>query len=373
MPTKGFYYGIILTISFVSLLSAWCTHPITCPCGDTRRAIYYTHCINETWEEKITCERWANCKTCKSNVTHCLSCIPERFGPTCTEVKGKRKTCQDPGLPENGNRENPAGADDEFPRSFLERETVHFSCKDDFILVGPSFITCTSAGTWSDFLPKCEKPERAKDPATEKPCKHPGVHANGIIEYPDSIEEDQMFPSTTTLKYKCRDGYKLYGHSVLFCLCSGQWTSDPPICMPEGIDLGSSSVHCEGRGPISNGRVVEYHDLDRQLPSYDEYGALYPVGAHLHYNCNEGYHLRGARAVICESSGLWSAKEPLCIEDSNVVKKPATYDDNISKNSDSNTNNIIRNLISNTRRSKSKHEKDDTDSSNSLTFQFFFL
>ncbi|CAL1294933.1 unnamed protein product [Larinioides sclopetarius] len=385
-----FHFGIILAVTLVSMISASCNRPITCPCGPTRREIYYTHCLNETLEKEITCERWANCRTCEANVTYCLTCHPERSGPTCGEVKKGRKTCRDPGIPEGGSRQNEEGNDDTntYPRVFQDGESVYFMCnEEESVLEGRPVITCTSAGTWSDSLPRCQKPGDGfpKIPALGKFCKYPRVDANGMIEnlaFSNALEDRKTFPSTTRLKFNCKEGYKLEGSRAIFCLCSGEWTSDPPICLPEVSDHANpSSEHCEGRGPISNGRVVEYRDLDLQLPSYQEYGALYPVGSRLHYSCNKGYSLRGTKIIVCESSGLWSAKEPKCIEEPNLSEASTPKDphqnfipsDEDRRNFVPNDDNPIRNSVPNSKTFRSREERHSTGSSNSFIFKFFFF
>ncbi|GBN86919.1 hypothetical protein AVEN_58900-1, partial [Araneus ventricosus] len=83
MQTADSYFGILLTITLMSMIAASCFRSLRCPCGKTSEAIYYTHCINDTSEH--TCERWANCKTCEADVAHCLTCHSERSGPTCEE------------------------------------------------------------------------------------------------------------------------------------------------------------------------------------------------------------------------------------------------------------------------------------------------
>ncbi|CAL1294940.1 unnamed protein product [Larinioides sclopetarius] len=84
MSIAAFYSGILMTTIFVVAVSTSCSRSITCQCGSSIKN--YTHCLDEASYKTYTCETWEHCKTCRTNVTHCITCPPKRFGPTCSEV-----------------------------------------------------------------------------------------------------------------------------------------------------------------------------------------------------------------------------------------------------------------------------------------------
>ncbi|GIY28788.1 uncharacterized protein CDAR_110701 [Caerostris darwini] len=84
MSHSAFYFGIILSTIFTLTVSASCLHYLSCPCGSGNKN--FTHCIDEVPNKKNPCEIWANCESCESNVTRCITCPQNRRGPICSEV-----------------------------------------------------------------------------------------------------------------------------------------------------------------------------------------------------------------------------------------------------------------------------------------------
>ncbi|GIY99100.1 uncharacterized protein CEXT_602101 [Caerostris extrusa] len=84
MSHSAFFCGIILSTIFTLTVSASCLHYLSCPCGSSNKN--FTHCIDEVPNKENPCEAWANCETCESNITRCITCPQNRRGPICSEV-----------------------------------------------------------------------------------------------------------------------------------------------------------------------------------------------------------------------------------------------------------------------------------------------
>ena len=58
-----------------------------------------------------------------------------------------KATCEDPGIPENGNRKGIG--------NFMDGDTIEFSCSRNYSLFGSSISRCLK-GRWSSALPQCK-------------------------------------------------------------------------------------------------------------------------------------------------------------------------------------------------------------------------
>ena len=112
-------------------------------------------------------------------------------------------------------------------------------------------------------------------------CFDPGVPNNGL----------KQLSSTTfgsTVRYSCRQGYRLEGQAQRTCQASGRWSGTLAQCMPS---------ECGDLGPPQDGRV----DFSSTA-----------IGSIASYSCSEGYTLDGTATRICQPNGEWSSLAPDC-------------------------------------------------------------
>lgn len=112
-------------------------------------------------------------------------------------------------------------------------------------------------------------------------CFDPGVPTNGL----------KQLSSTTfgsTVRYSCRQGYRLEGQVQRSCQASGRWSGTLAQCVPS---------ECGDLGPPQDGRV--------------DFSSM-AIGSIASYTCSEGYTLVGTATRICQPSGEWSGSVPEC-------------------------------------------------------------
>lgn len=95
-------------------------------------------------------------------------------------------------------------------------DTVSISCSNGFKLVGTSRILCTSEGTWSHPLPRCE--------------------ADGCLP-PPPIDNGRMFGESfspgAVLSFRCNRGFYRVGSSSIRCTSDNTWNESIPKCVGE--------------------------------------------------------------------------------------------------------------------------------------------
>lgn len=119
-----------------------------------------------------------------------------------------------------------------------------------------------------------------------EPCRPRSCGFPGDIENAQRIGNVFSYPSNVT--YKCNNGYKMKGRSVLFCLPSGKWAPSLPSCEP---------IVCPLLPDPQDGRVVF---IDRNFDAVAT------------YQCDKGFHLEGPKQRTCRSDSQWSENSPLC-------------------------------------------------------------
>ena len=113
-------------------------------------------------------------------------------------------SCGDPGTPVNGFR---------LGDNFTFRSVVQFSCNDSYDLDGNERRECRGDGRWSGFLPRC----------VIGGCGDPGTPQNG--------QRDLTGTSvSSTVSYRCQEGYRLGGNQFRVCQSSGFWSGRLPSC-----------------------------------------------------------------------------------------------------------------------------------------------
>ncbi|CAJ1086014.1 sushi%2C von Willebrand factor type A, EGF and pentraxin domain-containing protein 1 [Xyrichtys novacula] len=146
-----------------------------------------------------------------------------------------------------------------------------YSCKTGYDLVGNSTILCGEKGLWLGGVPSCRPIE----------CSLPKQIANGKVVY-----TKLQFGHSVT--YSCHRGYRLKGPETLTCLASGEWNTQPPVCV---------QISCTPPQPIESGFVE---------------GQDHSFGVTIFYSCFPGFQLVGQDHLTCEEFG-WSSSVPICV------------------------------------------------------------
>ncbi|CAL1277413.1 unnamed protein product [Larinioides sclopetarius] len=307
MSSTAFLLVVTLASAAVESISDSFPSCISCPCGASSKN--YTHCIDDSLREYLTCDFWSHCQTCESNATLCITCPPDRFGPTCSKMEMKTTMCADPGIPRNGSRLNPDGSNAFYPRVFEEGESVIFACNgDSFALHGTSFITCLADGNWSAPGPRCITSRIVgRQRAT---CDDPGIPREGSRLNPDGSDASypRIFEEGESVNFTCNgENSTLKGTNYIICLANGTWSDSRPRCI-NSLIVEMRTATCADPGiPIDGSRL-----------NPDGSNAFYPrvfeEGESVVFTCNgESFALHGASFITCLVDGIWSAPRPRCI------------------------------------------------------------
>ncbi|XP_074621677.1 sushi, von Willebrand factor type A, EGF and pentraxin domain-containing protein 1-like isoform X2 [Acropora palmata] len=166
--------------------------------------------------------------------------------------------CEDPGVPENGNRKGIG--------NFIDGDTIEFSCNRNYSLFGSSISRCLN-GRWSSALPKCKAV-----------CTDPGIPFNGN-RIGNDFSEGQM------VAFSCDSNFTLVGPSLVFCV-AGQWDATTPTC----------KASCSNPGSPEHGNII---------------GSDFGHGGQVTFLCLPKYSLSGSATMTCRD-GKWSSALPVC-------------------------------------------------------------
>ncbi|XP_066283044.1 sushi, von Willebrand factor type A, EGF and pentraxin domain-containing protein 1-like [Branchiostoma lanceolatum] len=231
--------------------------------------------------------------------------------PTCTKIK-----CPSVSAPANGYMVG----DIEFG------DQLQFSCSPGHQLVGSSTLTCQEDQTWDGTPPTC-------DPIQCPPLQPP---QNG------QVSGGSSYGDTNT--YTCDIGYLLFGDSTSDCLSTGTWSSQPPQCTLKTCPPLTAPTHGSVVGGNNYGDVANYtcdpgYDLvgvpsqtcqDNQhwsgtapsclkmecaildAPLHGTVSGTNFVGDTVTFACDPGYEVTGSSNRTCQSTLVWSGKQPIC-------------------------------------------------------------
>ncbi|CAH1263510.1 CSMD3 [Branchiostoma lanceolatum] len=231
--------------------------------------------------------------------------------PTCTKIK-----CPSVSAPANGYMVG----DIEFG------DQLQFSCSPGHQLVGSSTLTCQADQTWDGTPPTC-------DPIQCPPLQPP---QNG------QVSGGSSYGDTNT--YTCDIGYLLFGDSTSDCLSTGTWSSQPPQCTLKTCPPLTAPTHGSVAGGNNYGDVANYtcdpgYDLvgapsqtcqDNQhwsgtapsclkmecaildAPLHGTVSGTNFVGDTVTFACDPGYEITGSSNRTCQSTLVWSGKQPIC-------------------------------------------------------------
>ncbi|XP_044180207.1 sushi, von Willebrand factor type A, EGF and pentraxin domain-containing protein 1-like isoform X4 [Acropora millepora] len=182
-------------------------------------------------------------------------CNMGKWSNALPQCKG---TCEDPGIPENGNRKGIG--------NFNDGDTIEFSCNRNYSLFGSSISRCLN-GRWSSALPKCKAV-----------CTDPGIPFNGN-RIGNDFSEGQM------VAFSCDSNFTLVGPSLVFCV-AGQWDATTPTC----------KASCSNPGSPEHGNII---------------GSDFGHGGQVTFLCLPKYSLSGSATMTCRD-GKWSSALPVC-------------------------------------------------------------
>ncbi|XP_053174007.1 complement receptor type 2 [Scomber japonicus] len=137
---------------------------------------------------------------------NCLSNGWDGRIPVCEAV-----TCPEPQEVANARRE---GLQDS---SYTYGTAVRYRCQVG-TLTGPSYIWCTSNGTWNSPPPECSSPKEITCPA---PNVANAYWMRGHLK---------KFQYRDNISIECKRGYKMSGPSTITCGGNGRWSPGLPYC-----------------------------------------------------------------------------------------------------------------------------------------------
>ncbi|KAL7864286.1 hypothetical protein AOLI_G00157060 [Acnodon oligacanthus] len=184
--------------------------------------------------------------------------------PTCEAVK-----CLQPSMIENGEHEHVAYELYEYGQA------VTYRCKRGFTLVGQATISCSIDGTFHPPPPQC----------LVVSCEKPNIPNGNRVE-----GRMPPYKYKSSLRYECKDGYKMNGPGTMVCEISG-WV--PPL-------VNCTVITCPTPPVIQNGQIIE------QLQD------IYTYGQAVTYSCTEGFKLIGASKRTCSGDETFQPSPPEC-------------------------------------------------------------
>nr|BAR45632.1 limulus clotting factor C-like [Ammothea sp. RS-2014] len=133
--------------------------------------------------------------------------------------------------PQNGIASISNGAGDILPGT-----TVTVTCNEGYQPAADAFITCLEDGKWSSDVTTC---------VPLVLCADPGL--------PEGATRESFAPYTSgkAIMYSCKDDAILIGDSTTVCQNSGEWSSEPPLC----IAVSGKSITCKTSGSEVFGAV----------------------------------------------------------------------------------------------------------------------
>ena len=148
---------------------------------------------------------------------------------------------------------------------------VTYSCFPGFMLQGEARLNCLASGEWSGQEPRC----------VPMKCPDPPPVENGRV-----VGEDVMIGRS--VMYRCDEGYRPVGSTVLVCLPNLMWSGLAPVCQP---------VTCPELPP------VQFGTADSSSRQY---------GDEVLFLCDSGYEMIGPSGVLCLADGTWDDDPPEC-------------------------------------------------------------
>ncbi|XP_063284243.1 L-selectin-like [Pelobates fuscus] len=162
---------------------------------------------------------------------------------------------------------------------FSFTSSCKFECEQGYVLKGAEKIECLSTTNWTAPLPVC----------TAVKCENLTIPQHGYVDCVHPLAENSY---NSTCEYKCFDGWKLQGSNITACGISGRWVGPTPTC---------EAAKCEFLQDPTHGSVACEHP-------YGEFS----YETTCHFECSEGWILKGSNVTKCRSLGQWTDVIPKC-------------------------------------------------------------
>uniref|UniRef100_A0A3B3R875 Sushi domain containing 6 n=1 Tax=Paramormyrops kingsleyae TaxID=1676925 RepID=A0A3B3R875_9TELE len=164
-------------------------------------------------------------------------------------------------------------------RGFLPLGTVlQYGCDQGYAVDGLTVISCMSSGRWSSEPPRCVRTDECPKPSSV------------LHSWVNLTETNRGFlPLGTVLQYSCNQGYTVDGPTVISCMSSGRWSSEPPSCVRSDV--------CRQPFQPENGGYMCHPSPCHRLT----------LGTVIEYFCDEGYALKGDYKYLTCQNGEWDS------------------------------------------------------------------
>lgn len=166
---------------------------------------------------------------------------------------------------------------------------ITVQCDDGYHVVNVATANCTFNGSWSnDVTTACEKTV----------CPKPTVINGRTVVVDDDNEVSSEYAVGIQVFIGCNSGFLLPigAPSSVVCTETGQWSDMLPTC----IRVSCPPINIDGAYIIINGTTVE------------NASAVYSYGDQIEVKCMTGHTLIGNNSLVCEASGAWSHRLPVC-------------------------------------------------------------
>ncbi|XP_057875742.1 sushi domain-containing protein 4 isoform X2 [Melospiza georgiana] len=187
------------------------------------------------------------------------------------------QACADPGAPEHGYKTPSAGV-------FFESVVVRFHCQEGYRLNGTSKKLCVRHFNGSLSWKPSDKPVCLQE-VTD--CLVPHVE--------DADVHNKTYRTGDKLIISCHEGFQIrypdLDNMVSICQDDGTWDNLPI---------------CQG--------CLRPLVLPHSYINISEFGASFPVGTVVYYQCFPGYKLDGAEILECMYNLIWSDSPPRCLD-----------------------------------------------------------
>ncbi|KAL2305927.1 hypothetical protein Nmel_003821, partial [Mimus melanotis] len=185
------------------------------------------------------------------------------------------QACADPGAPEHGYKTPSAGV-------FFESVVVRFHCQEGYRLNGTSKKLCVRHFNGSLSWKPSDKPV-----CLQEDCLVPHVE--------DAEVHNKTYRTGDKLIISCHEGFQIrypdLDNMVSICQDDGTWDNLPI---------------CQG--------CLRPLVLPHSYINISEFGASFPVGTVVYYQCFPGYKLEGAEILECMYNLIWSDSPPRCLD-----------------------------------------------------------
>uniref|UniRef100_A0A4W5MRG5 Sushi domain-containing protein n=1 Tax=Hucho hucho TaxID=62062 RepID=A0A4W5MRG5_9TELE len=172
-------------------------------------------------------------------------------------------------------------------------DSLSFSCKDLYYLVGSNTVTCGVEGKWTHSLPRC------------KMIKCP------ILNITNGRTSSWHRRPGSDVTISCSKGHLLKGAARIKCSRSGEWMEEIPQCVLEGGEpqVVPAELTCPAPS-VANGVKLS------------EAFSVYRVRDSVTLACSKGFLLTGAQQLTCGPDGQWQPELPLCQPSNDIIESP---------------------------------------------------